>query len=164
MSWKWRSVLLTAGLFAASSGQLERATQECWKKLNGKAQVEWYGHLRMIDESDRAEAVRTSTARSMAHYVATDRVPRGRTRASGGLLKHSSSSSSASLTPNDTHSPFARAGLRPSSEGYAEVRCFTMSSNPHRGDINLTWGKSRNLSTRMRQWVREFTVASVSRF
>ncbi len=72
MSWKWGSVLLTAGLFAASSGQLERATQECWGKLNGKAQVEWYGHLRTIDESDRAEAVRTSTARSMAHCVTTD--------------------------------------------------------------------------------------------
>ena len=37
------SFLLTAGVLTASSGEVELATQGCWKKLNGKAQVEWYG-------------------------------------------------------------------------------------------------------------------------
>jgi len=48
------------------------ATQECWGKLKGKAQVEWYGHLRTIDEPARADAVMTWTARSVARCVATD--------------------------------------------------------------------------------------------
>ncbi len=65
-------VLLAGGLLAASSSEIELATQVCWKKLNGKAQVEWYGHLKTIDESDRAERVRTSTTRDIAHCVATD--------------------------------------------------------------------------------------------
>jgi hypothetical protein len=48
------------------------ATQECWGKLGGKAQVEWYGHLRTIDEPARADSVMTSTARAVARCVATD--------------------------------------------------------------------------------------------
>lgn len=48
------------------------ATQECWGKLKGTAQVEWYGHLRTIDEPARADAVMTWTARSVARCVATD--------------------------------------------------------------------------------------------
>jgi hypothetical protein len=48
------------------------ATQECWGKLKGKAQVEWYGHLRTIDEPARGDAVMTWTARSVARCVATD--------------------------------------------------------------------------------------------
>ena len=46
------------------------ATQECWGKLKGKAQVEWYAHLRKIDQSPRANAVVTSTATSVARCVA----------------------------------------------------------------------------------------------
>ena len=52
------------------SGPIALATQECWGKLKGKAQVEWYAHLRKIDESARANAVVTSTARSVARCVA----------------------------------------------------------------------------------------------
>jgi hypothetical protein len=48
------------------------ATQECWGKLKGTAQVQWYGHLRTIDEPARADAVMTWTARSVARCVATD--------------------------------------------------------------------------------------------
>jgi hypothetical protein len=66
------SFLLTAGVLTASSGEIELATQGCWKKLNGKAQVEWYDHLRTIDESDRAERVRTSTTMAVTDCVATD--------------------------------------------------------------------------------------------
>jgi hypothetical protein len=47
------------------------ATQECWGQLQGKAQVEWYGHLRTIDEPARAESVRTSTTSSVVQCVAT---------------------------------------------------------------------------------------------
>ncbi len=65
-------VLLAGVLLAASSSEIEVATQVCWKKLNGKAQVEWYGHLKTIDESDHAERVRTSTTRDVAHCAATD--------------------------------------------------------------------------------------------
>ena len=43
------------------SGPIARATQECWGKLKGKAQVEWYEHLRKIDETVRADAVMNST-------------------------------------------------------------------------------------------------------
>jgi hypothetical protein len=52
-------------------GPIALATQECWGKLKGKAQVEWYGHLRKIDEPARANAVVSSTARSVARCVAT---------------------------------------------------------------------------------------------
>ena len=52
-------------------GPIALATQECWGKLKGKAQVEWYAHLRKIDEPARANAVVTSTARSVARCVAT---------------------------------------------------------------------------------------------
>lgn len=54
------------------SRSIALATQECWGKLKGKAQVEWYGHLRTIDEPARADAVMTWTARSVARCVATD--------------------------------------------------------------------------------------------
>jgi hypothetical protein len=67
-----RSVLLTVGLLAASSGEIELATQACWKKLKGKAQAEWYGHLKTIDEYERAERVKLSTTRAGAHCVATE--------------------------------------------------------------------------------------------
>ena len=53
------------------SGSIALAMQECWGKLKGKAQVEWYGHLRKIDEPARADAVLASTARSVAQCVAT---------------------------------------------------------------------------------------------
>jgi hypothetical protein len=46
------------------------ATQECWGKLEGKAQVEWYGHLKKVDEAGRADAVMTSTRRSVVACVA----------------------------------------------------------------------------------------------
>ncbi|MGH7397794.1 MAG: hypothetical protein ACRELW_09665 [Candidatus Rokuibacteriota bacterium] len=52
------------------SGPIALATQECWGKLNGKAQVEWHGHLRKIDEPARADSVMTSTARSVVQCVA----------------------------------------------------------------------------------------------
>lgn len=52
------------------SGPIALATQECWGKLKGKAQVEWYEHLRKIDETVRADAVMTSTVRSVAQCVA----------------------------------------------------------------------------------------------
>ena len=53
-------VVAAAGLFCGSavtpeyerqarekiSGSIALATQECWGQLKGKAQVEWYGHLR----------------------------------------------------------------------------------------------------------------------
>lgn len=52
------------------SGPIARATEECWGKLKGKAQVEWYEHLRKIDETLRADAVMTSTVRSVALCVA----------------------------------------------------------------------------------------------
>jgi hypothetical protein len=64
--------VLTTGVLTASSGEIELATQVCWKKLNGKAQVEWYGHLKRIDEYDRAERVRTSTTMAVTDCVATD--------------------------------------------------------------------------------------------
>jgi len=47
-----------------------RATQECWGQLKGKAQVDWYGHLRKIDETARAESVVTSTTASIVQCVA----------------------------------------------------------------------------------------------
>jgi hypothetical protein len=53
------------------SGSIALAMQECWGKLKGKAQVEWHGHLSKIDEPARADAVVTSTARSVAQCVAT---------------------------------------------------------------------------------------------
>lgn len=46
------------------------ATEECWGKLKGTAQVEWYGHLRKIDEIGRAESVMTSTRSSVVRCVA----------------------------------------------------------------------------------------------
>ena len=52
------------------SAPIAVATQECWSKLKGKAQVEWYGHLRKIDETDHAEAVMTSTRKSVVACVA----------------------------------------------------------------------------------------------
>jgi hypothetical protein len=52
------------------SAPIAVATQECWSKLKGKAQVEWYGHLRKIDETGRAEAVMTSTRKSVVECVA----------------------------------------------------------------------------------------------
>lgn len=55
---------------ASVSGPIALATQECWGKLKGKAQVEWYEHLRKIDETVRADAVMTSTVRSVAQCVA----------------------------------------------------------------------------------------------
>lgn len=55
---------------ASVSGPIALATQECWGKLKGKAQVEWYEHLRKIDESARAAAVMTSTVRSVVQCVA----------------------------------------------------------------------------------------------
>jgi hypothetical protein len=75
-------VVAAAGLFCGFTttpayerekgpGPIALATQECWGKLKGKAQVEWYVHLRKIDESARANAVVTSTARSVARCVAT---------------------------------------------------------------------------------------------
>jgi len=54
------------------SRSIALATQECWGKLKGKAQVEWYGHLRTIDEPARADAVMTWTVSSVARCVATD--------------------------------------------------------------------------------------------
>ena len=54
----------------AVSGPIALATQECWGKLKGKAQVEWYEHLRKIDETVRADAVMTSTVSSVAQCVA----------------------------------------------------------------------------------------------
>jgi hypothetical protein len=67
-----RSFLLTVGLLAARSGEIELAAQVCWKKLEGKAQAEWYSHLKTIDEYKRAERVKTSTTRAIAHCVATE--------------------------------------------------------------------------------------------
>ena len=75
-------VVAAAGLFCGFTttpayerekgpGPIALATQECWSKLKGKAQVEWYGHLRKIDQSPRANAVVTSTARSVARCVTT---------------------------------------------------------------------------------------------
>ena len=52
------------------SGSIAVATQECWSKLKGKAQVEWYRHLRAIDEPGRADAVMMSTMRSVEQCVA----------------------------------------------------------------------------------------------
>ncbi len=52
------------------SAPIALATQECWGKLKGKAQVEWYGHLRKIDETARAESVMTSTRSSVVQCVA----------------------------------------------------------------------------------------------
>jgi hypothetical protein len=54
-----------------AGGPIALATQECWSRLKGKAQVEWYGHLRKIDEPARAESVRTSTTTSVVQCVAT---------------------------------------------------------------------------------------------
>jgi len=51
-------------------GSIARATQECWGKLRGKAQVEWYEHLKKIDETVRADAVMTSMVRSVVRCVA----------------------------------------------------------------------------------------------
>jgi len=81
--------LLTAGVLTASRGEIELATQGCWKKLNGKAQVAWYGHLRTIDEYDRAERVRTSTPMAVTAVSRRTRVPGGPIQASGGLLTSS---------------------------------------------------------------------------
>ncbi len=50
-------------------GAIAVATQECWTKVKGKAQVEWYGHLRKIDQSIRADAVVNWTAKSVARCV-----------------------------------------------------------------------------------------------
>ncbi|MFI5325834.1 MAG: hypothetical protein ACHQ7H_06340 [Candidatus Rokuibacteriota bacterium] len=44
-------------------------TQECWTKLKGKAQVEWYRHLRAIDEPGRADAIMMSTMREVERCV-----------------------------------------------------------------------------------------------
>src|SRR6185503_2242411 len=44
-------------------GAIAVATQECWSKVKGKAQVEWYGHLRKIDQSIRGDAVVNWTAK-----------------------------------------------------------------------------------------------------
>ncbi len=75
-------VVAAAGLFCGftatpeyerqgrETGPIALATQECWGKLKGKAQVEWYEHLRKIDETVRADAVMTSTVRSVAQCVA----------------------------------------------------------------------------------------------
>jgi len=77
-------VVAAAGLFCGSTvapeyerparegvgGPTALATQACWGKLNGKAQVEWHGHLRKIDEPARADSVMTSTARSVVQCVA----------------------------------------------------------------------------------------------
>jgi hypothetical protein len=52
------------------SGTIALATQECWSKLKGKAQVEWYRHLWAIDEPGRADAVLMSTMRSVEVCVA----------------------------------------------------------------------------------------------
>jgi hypothetical protein len=52
------------------SGAIAAATQECWSKLKGKAQVEWYRHLRAIDEPGRADAIMMSTMRSVEQCVA----------------------------------------------------------------------------------------------
>jgi len=52
------------------NGPIALATQQCWGQLKGKAQVEWYEHLRKIDETDRAAAVMTSTVRSVVQCVA----------------------------------------------------------------------------------------------
>jgi hypothetical protein len=51
-------------------GAIAVATQECWSKVKGKAQVEWYGHLRKIDQSIRGDAVVNWTATSVARCVA----------------------------------------------------------------------------------------------
>jgi hypothetical protein len=73
-------VVAAAGLFCGSTvtpayerqaSPIALATQECWGQLKGKAQVEWYGHLRKIDEPARADSVMTSTTRSVARCVAT---------------------------------------------------------------------------------------------
>jgi hypothetical protein len=76
-------VVAAAGLFCGFSvspdyerenvnvnGSIALAMQECWGKLKGKAQVEWYGHLRKIDEAARAESVMTSTRSSVVQCVA----------------------------------------------------------------------------------------------
>ena len=51
-------------------GSITQATEECWGNLKGKAQAEWYAHLRKIDEPARAEAVVTWTTKSVARCVA----------------------------------------------------------------------------------------------
>jgi hypothetical protein len=53
-----------------AGGPIALATQECWGRLKGKAQVEWYGHLKKVDEAGRADAVMTSTRRSVVACVA----------------------------------------------------------------------------------------------
>jgi hypothetical protein len=50
-------------------GAITLATQECWTQLKGKMQVEWYRHLRAIDEPGRADAVMMSTMRSVERCV-----------------------------------------------------------------------------------------------
>jgi hypothetical protein len=70
-------------------GPIALATQECWGRLKGKAQVEWYEHLRKIDETARAAAVMTSTARRSYCVSPTPPTPRSPTRASGRLSTHS---------------------------------------------------------------------------
>ena len=52
------------------NGSITLAMRECWGKLKGKAQVEWYGHLPKIDETARAESVMTSTRSSVVQCVA----------------------------------------------------------------------------------------------
>ena len=49
---------------------ITQATQECWARLKGKAQVEWYGHLQKIDEPGRADAIMMSTMRAVERCVA----------------------------------------------------------------------------------------------
>jgi hypothetical protein len=58
-----------------AGGPIALATQECWGRLKGKAQVEWYGHLRKIDEPARAESVIASTTRSVVQCVANAASP-----------------------------------------------------------------------------------------
>ncbi len=53
-----------------ASGAIAAVTQECWSQLKGKAQVEWYRHLRAIDEPGRADAIMMSTMRSVEQCVA----------------------------------------------------------------------------------------------
>lgn len=52
-----------------AKGTIIQATQECWAKLKGKAQVEWYSHLRKIDEPGRADAIMVSTMRAVERCV-----------------------------------------------------------------------------------------------
>jgi hypothetical protein len=53
-----------------TSAAIALATQECWGTVKGQAQVEWYRHLRKIDQAGRADAVVAWTAKSVARCVA----------------------------------------------------------------------------------------------